>query len=75
MHASVLLVPLPLQEGAELPEKMSIQAFCAYTGMNRYHFRRFADRANLTLESVGNFKIVDVQEALVAMEAQAMKAA
>ena len=61
---------------AALPKYMCIRDFCAYTGFSRYQFMRLADRAGITVKSLGTEKgqdwrmrMVDVQAALAAIEA------
>ena len=48
---------------------MSIKDFCKYSGYTRYQFMRLADMANVELKVVGQFRMLNVQEALAAIEA------
>jgi hypothetical protein len=52
-----------------LPKYMSIGDFRAFSGFSRYQFMRVADKANLPIKALGRFRMVDVQEALAAIEA------
>jgi hypothetical protein len=55
-----------------LPKYMNIGDFCAYSGFSRYQFMRLADKANLTIRALSRDhrnRMVDVQEALAAIEA------
>jgi hypothetical protein len=56
---------------ANLPKFMSIKDFCAYTGYSRYQFMRLADRARIPTQqgSDGRSRVVDVQQAIAAIEA------
>lgn len=38
---------------ATLPKYMSIKDFCAYTGFSRYQFMRLADKAGVSVKSLG----------------------
>jgi len=58
--------------GESLPKYMNIQDFCAYSGFSRFQFMRLADKANLTIRALSSdrrSRMVDVQEALAAIEA------
>jgi len=54
---------------AHLPKYMSIQDFCKYSGFSRYQFIRMVTKANIKLKVLGTFRMVNVQEALAAIEA------
>jgi hypothetical protein len=61
---------------ANLPKFMTIKDFCQYSGFSRYQFMHLAYKANVTIKQLGpghvedwRSKIVDVQEALAAIEA------
>jgi hypothetical protein len=54
---------------ANIPKYMNIKDFCKYSGYTRYQFMRMADRAKLELKAIGQFRMVNVQEALAAFEA------
>ena len=54
---------------APLPKFMTIGDFCAYSGFSRYQFVRMADKANLRVKALGRFRLVDVREALAAIQA------
>jgi hypothetical protein len=51
------------------PKFMTIGDFCAYSGLSRYQFMRMADQANLRIKALGRFRLVDVREALAAIQA------
>jgi hypothetical protein len=54
---------------ANLPKYMNIKDFCTYSGFSNYQFMRLADRAHLKLKQLGRMRLVDVREALAAIEA------
>ena len=65
---TILLTP---PEGwPAFPKFMSIQAFCRYR-LDYQTFRKMADRNNFPLRRVGNFKLVDVEQAMAMIRREA----
>jgi hypothetical protein len=50
---------------------MSIQAFCKYSGLDYATFRRMADKNNFPLRRTGNFKLIDVEQAMAMVRREA----
>ena len=66
---TVLLTP---PEGwPAFPKYMSIQAFCKYSGVDYQTFRKMADKNNFPLRRVGNFKLLDVEQAMAMIHREA----
>jgi hypothetical protein len=53
------------------PKFMSIRAFCKYSGVDYQTFRKMAEKNNFPLRRLGNFKLLDVEQAMAMVQREA----
>jgi hypothetical protein len=46
------------------PKYMSVDVFCRFSGISPHCFRKMVEKNDFQMRRLGNFKIVDVEEAL-----------
>jgi hypothetical protein len=64
------IVLLPTDLNGSTPQKISLLAFRAHTGLNHRQLSRLVEEANLQTEKVGTWRLLDFQQAMAAFDAQ-----
>jgi hypothetical protein len=54
----------PPENWPACPKYMSIRAFCKYSGLDYQTFKRMAEKNKFPMRRTGNFKLLDVEQAM-----------
>ena len=66
-----IILLTPPEGWPAFPKYMSIQAFCKYSGVDYQTFRKMADKNDFPLRRLGNFKLLDVEQAMAMVRREA----
>jgi hypothetical protein len=69
---TVLLAPR--ENWPAQPKFMSIRAFCKYSGVDYQTFHKWAKETNFQMHRLGNFKLVDVEQAMAMVKRETVEA-